>query len=59
MPAKSKAQLGKLFELQKQGKLKPGTAQEFARATPNISKLPAHVANQARAIRDQRKRMGK
>lgn len=44
MPARSKAQLGKLFVLQRQGKLKPGTAQEFARETPNIKALPEHVA---------------
>ncbi len=43
MPAKSKAQLGKLFVLEKQGKLKKGTAKEFARATPDIKKLPQHV----------------
>ncbi len=43
MPAKSKAQLGKLFILEKQGKLKKGIAEEFARATPNIKKLPEHV----------------
>lgn len=43
MPAKSKAQLKKLFVLEKQGKLKKGTAKEFANATPNIKKLPEHV----------------
>lgn len=43
MPARSKAQLGKLFVLQRQGKLKPGTAEEFARETPDVSNLPEHV----------------
>lgn len=43
MPAKSKAQLGKLFVLEKQGKLKKGVAEEFARETPNIKKLPYKV----------------
>lgn len=43
MPAKSKAQLKKLFVLEKQGKLKKGVAEEFARATPDIKKLPEHV----------------
>jgi hypothetical protein len=43
MPAKSQAQLKKLFVLEKQGKLKKGTAEEFARATPDIKKLPVHV----------------
>jgi len=43
MPAKSKAQLKKLFILEKQGKLKKGTAKEWANATPNIKALPTHV----------------
>jgi hypothetical protein len=43
MPAKSRAQLGKMFELEKEGKVKPGTAKEWADATPNIKKLPQHV----------------
>ncbi len=43
MPAKSLAQLRKLFTLEKRGELKAGTAEEFAHATPNIKKLPEHV----------------
>lgn len=43
MPAKSKKQLKKLFVLEKQGKIKKGVAEEFARETPNISKLPERV----------------
>lgn len=43
MPAKSKAQLGKLFILEKQGKLKKGTAKHWAEETPNIKSLPKHV----------------
>ena len=43
MPFKSKAQMRKLFSLEHQGKLKSGTAEEFAHSTPNISKLPEHV----------------
>lgn len=48
MPAKSKAQLKKLFVLEKQGKLKKGTAKEFAQATPNIKKLPEHVKKKSK-----------
>lgn len=43
MPAKSKAQLRYLFAAEKRGDVKPGTAEEFARATPNIGRLPEHV----------------
>lgn len=43
MPAKSKAQLKKLFVLEKEGKVKKGTAKEWAKATPDIKKLPEHV----------------
>lgn len=43
MPYKSKAQIGKMRVLEKEGKLKPGTNAEWARETPNIKKLPKHV----------------
>lgn len=43
MPFKSKAQQGKMFELQKEGKLKPGTAEEWASATPSIKGLPEYA----------------
>lgn len=43
MPAKSKAQIKKLFAMEKRGELKKGVAEEFARKTPNIKKLPEHV----------------
>ena len=42
-PLKSKAQLGKLAILEKEGKVKKGTVKEFAKETPNIKKLPEHV----------------
>jgi hypothetical protein len=35
--------MGKLFAMEKRGELKKGVAEEFARSTPNISKLPEHV----------------
>jgi len=40
MPFKSKAQVGKMAILEKEGKVKKGTFQEFADATPNMKKLP-------------------
>ena len=43
MPFVSKAQKGMMFHLQEEGKLKPGTAEEWARATPDIRGLPKHV----------------
>jgi hypothetical protein len=43
MPVKSKAQLRKLFVLEDQGKLKKGTAEEFAKETPDYSKLPERL----------------
>lgn len=48
MPAKSKAQLKKLFVLEKEGKLKPGTAEQWACETPNIKKLPQHVKRKSK-----------
>ncbi len=48
MPAKSKSQLRKLAELEAQGKVKPGTAKEWADATPNLSKLPERVTPKKR-----------
>lgn len=40
MPFKSKAQIGKLAILEKQGKLPKGTVKKWAKETPNIKKLP-------------------
>lgn len=56
MPAKSKAQLGKLFVLEKEGKLKKGTAKEFARETPNIKKLPEHVKKKGKNDKSRKNR---
>lgn len=42
MPFKSKAQRGKIFELEKQGKIKPGTAAKFQSETPP-GKLPDYA----------------
>lgn len=44
MPDKSQAQWRKMFSLEAEGKVKPGTAEEFARATPGGFKaLPKKV----------------
>jgi hypothetical protein len=43
MPFKSKAQQRKMFSLEEQGKLKKGTAEEWAKETPDIKKLPNKV----------------
>lgn len=43
MPLKSKAQLGKLFSMEKNGEIKKGMAEEFAKKTLSINKLPYKV----------------
>jgi hypothetical protein len=43
MPFKSKAQVGKIAILEKQGKVKKGTFKEFAKHTKNMKKLPKRV----------------
>ena len=48
MPAKSKAQIRYLFAAEKRGEVKPGVAEEFARKTPNIKRLPEHVKKKKR-----------
>lgn len=40
MPFKSKRQAAYMFAAEKRGDVKPGTAEEFARATPSIKNLP-------------------
>jgi len=40
MPIKSIAQLHKLYALEKEGKLKRGTARKWVKETKNLSKLP-------------------
>lgn len=45
MPFKSKAQVGKIAILEKEGKVKKGTFKEFADATPDMKKLPKKVRN--------------
>ena len=48
MPFKSRAQAKKMFVLEKEGKVKKGTAKEFADATPNIKALPLRVKKKKR-----------
>jgi len=43
MPFKSKAQLRKFFQLEKQGKITDEQLQEFIASTPNIKGLPEKV----------------
>jgi hypothetical protein len=43
MPYKSVAQMHKMFALEKEGKVKRGTAMKWAHETRNITKLPKRV----------------
>jgi hypothetical protein len=43
MPFKSKKQVAKIAILEKEGKVKKGTMQEWASETPNMKKLPNKV----------------
>jgi hypothetical protein len=49
MPFKSKAQARLFFLKQERNELKPGTAQEWAHATPSIRALPEHVKKPVKA----------
>ena len=52
MPAKSKAEIGELFRLEKQGKIPKVKAKQFVRETPNHGKnLPQHVKKTSTAKR--------
>lgn len=60
MPAKSKAQLRKIGELESQGKVKPGTTKEWAKGV-DVKKLPDRVGK-ANSVEDlvklRKKRFG-
>lgn len=43
MPFKSKAQQKKMFALESEGKIKKGTAEKWAKETPNIKALPQRL----------------
>ena len=43
MPLKSKSQLRKFFQLEKEGKITDNKLQEFIASTPNIKGLPEKV----------------
>ena len=43
MPYKSKMQMKKFFQLEKEGKLKKGTAENWAKETPNKKSLPMRI----------------
>lgn len=44
MAFKSKAQVAKIAQLEKEGKVKPGTTKEWAAETPDIGRLPGKVS---------------
>jgi len=48
MPFKSKAQVGKMAMLEKEGKVKKGTMKEWAAETPNMKKLPKKLKKKAK-----------
>jgi len=43
MPFKSRAQQRYMFAAEERGEIKKGTAEKWAKETPNIKKLPARV----------------
>jgi len=51
MPFRSKAQQRYMFAAEARGELKPGTAREWAHATPDIKKLPEHVDDETKKKR--------
>lgn len=54
MPFKSRSQARFMFAAQARGDLKPGTAEEWAHATPSIKKLPDHKGDSARKTASKR-----
>jgi hypothetical protein len=56
IPFKSRAQVKKFFVLQREGKLKPGTALEWAHATPSIKALPERVKPKKSSTRSKSSR---
>lgn len=56
MPFKSKAQQRKIAELEKQGKVKPGTTEAWAKETTNLRSLPERVGKaKPKSLEDLRK----
>lgn len=53
MPDRSKAQMRKMFVLEREGKVKPGTAVEWARETPKVSELPEYVSKPPKRGREK------
>ena len=54
MPFKSKAQMKKFFAMEKRGEMKKGTAERWAKETPNIKKLPKRVKGKKIAKKGKR-----
>ncbi len=55
MPYRSKRQQRLFFVLQREGRLKPGTALQWAHETPNIRRLPEHVSDRRDKHRRRRR----
>jgi hypothetical protein len=51
MPFKSRAQVGKFFEMEKRGEIPKGTALRWAHDTPSIKRLPKRVSQRKPAAR--------
>lgn len=55
MPFKSMAQAGKMFSMEKRGELAPGTAERWAKETPDMKDLPERVSGPKKAAFQQLK----
>lgn len=55
MPFRSKAQQRWMFWAEKQGLVKKGTAERWARETPNIKRLPEKVSSKKGSKKKKRK----
>jgi hypothetical protein len=51
MPFKSKAQQRYMFAAEARGDIKKGVAEEFAKKTKNISRLPEHVKKAKKTVK--------
>ncbi len=56
MPYKSKKQMRKFFAMESRGELPEGKAEEWAKETPNIEKLPLYAKTLAK--RKSKKKRG-
>lgn len=54
-PFRSKAQMKKFFAMESRGEMAKGTAERWAKHTPNIKKLPEHAVMSALKRRAKKK----